>query len=59
MDDMGIAGVASGMSAIRLQSEVSMRVMKMALDVTDQFSDVLINMMADMTGVGQNIDVTV
>jgi len=59
MDDMGIAGVAMDMSAIRLQSEISMRVMKMALDVTDQVADELTDLMAEMTGAGANIDVSV
>jgi len=59
MDDMGIAGVAMDMSAIRLQTEVSLRVMKMANDITEQITDELVALMASMTGSGQNIDISV
>ena len=59
MVDMGIADVAMEMNAIRLQSEVSMRVTKMAMDITQQLNEEMLSLMSDLTGVGQNIDVSV
>ena len=59
MDDMGIAGVAMDMSAIRLQSEISVRVMKMAIDSTAQVADELVDLLASMPGAGENIDISV
>ena len=59
MVDMGIADVAMEMNAIKLQSEVSMRVTKMAMDITQQLNEEMLNLMSGLTGVGQNIDVSV
>jgi len=58
MDDFGISSMAMDMSAIRLQSEVSMRVMKMTLDTTELLNAEMLEILASMTGSGQNIDVT-
>ena len=59
MVDMGIADVAMETNAIRLQSEVSMRVTKMAMDMTEQLDEAMLGLMSELTGVGQNIDVSV
>ena len=59
MDDLGISNIAMNMSAIRLQSEVSMRVMKMAMDTTEMLNDEMLDILASVTGAGQNIDVSV
>jgi len=59
MDDLGISDIAMNMSAIRLQSEVSMRVMKMTIDTTELLNAEMLDILASMTGAGQNIDVSV
>jgi len=59
MDDYGISNIAMNMSAIRLQSEVSMRVTKMAMDTTEMINDEMLDILASLTGTGQNIDVSV
>ena len=58
MDDLGISNIAMNMSAIRLQSEVSMRVMKMTMDTTEMLNDEMLDILASLTGSGQNIDVS-
>ena len=59
MDIMGIAGVATEMKMAQFQNEVSMRVMKMAIDNAEQVGDELVDIMASMTGAGQVLDTTV
>ena len=59
MDDFGISNLAMDMSTVKLQTEMSMKVMKMANDMTEQLNSEMIEMMADMTGAGHNLDVSV
>ena len=60
MDSMGIAGVANNMKTMQLQAETALRVMKMAMNITEDAGAALMKMMdAAITGVGQNVDMTV
>ena len=60
MDSMGIASVAKNMKAMQLQTEAAFKVMKMAMDITEEAGAALMKMIdVAVTGVGKNIDMTV
>ena len=58
MDIMSIASVATDMKAAQFQSEVSVKVLKMTNDITEQIGSGLVEMMASMTGSGRYVDIT-
>ena len=58
MNDMGISRISASMSPIRAQAETSAKVMNMANDVMEKEGEGLTKMMASMTGVGQNVDIS-
>ena len=60
MDSFGIGRLATEMNTIQLQSEMSIRTMKMTMDIAKQAGEELVDMIDSiLTGCGQNIDVLV
>jgi len=60
MDATGIARLASDMKTMQLQSEMSVRVLKMTMDVAAQEGEELVEMIDSiLTGAGQNIDISI
>ena len=57
MDSLGIARMATDMKTIMLQSEMSIRTMKMAMDMAEQAGDELVDMIDSiLTGTGLYVD---
>jgi len=58
MDTMGIAHIGMDMKTMMLQSEMSTRVMKMAMDVAEQGAEGFFKMIDSiLTGTGKHIDI--
>ena len=59
MGVMGIATMMTGMNHVQTQNMATVSVLKMTMDSATETMDMLTEIMASMTGVGINLDISV